>query len=90
MIRKIVIPQERTLVLELPEEFVGKEVEVLAFAVEEEASTHENSPATHKKPERLQKIRDTFSKYRVDMSDFKFDRDEANNYTISNFSTPSS
>ena len=80
MVRKIVIPQERTYVLELPEEFVGKEVEVLAFEVEEEGSMHEISPSPQKKPERLQQIRDTFAKYRVDMGDFKFDRDEANNY----------
>lgn len=35
MIRKIITPQERTYVLELPEDFVGKEIEVLAFEVEE-------------------------------------------------------
>ena len=80
MIRKIITPQERTLVLELPEEFVGKAVEVLAFEVEDEDSTHEISRSTQKKSERLQQIRDTFAKYRVDMSDFKFDRNEANNY----------
>ena len=34
MIRKILIPQECTYVLELPESFLGKEVEVLAFEVE--------------------------------------------------------
>ncbi len=36
MIRKFLIPQERTYVLELPKSFLGKEVEVLAFEVNEE------------------------------------------------------
>ncbi len=66
MIRKIIVPRERTIVLELPKEFVGKEVEVLAFEVKDGASARTTLPSTLKKSERLQQIRDTFAKYQVD------------------------
>jgi hypothetical protein len=31
MIRQIIIPTQKTFTIELPEEFIGKKVEVLAF-----------------------------------------------------------
>lgn len=80
MIRKIFIPRERKLVLELPEAFIGKEVEVLAFEVAEKNQAPEQTDPIEEKQERIRQILDRFSKYQVDMSDFKFDRDEANNY----------
>lgn len=80
MIRKIVVPQQRTLLLELPEEFIGKEVEVLAFEVTEDTSTKHNVWANQSKEERIQYLRETLEPYRVDLSNFSFDRDEANNY----------
>jgi len=33
MIRQIIIPKERTYTLEMPESFIGKEVEILVFEV---------------------------------------------------------
>ena len=80
MIRKIVIPQERTLVLELPEEFVGKEVEVLAFEVDKNTSVSEPSSTIQSREERIEYLVKALEPYRVDMSGYKFDRDEANNY----------
>ena len=76
MIRKIITLQERTLVLELPEELVGKEVEVLAFEVKEMPSSTEDF--SHQS-DRLSQIQKTFSKYQVDVSNYDCDRDEANN-----------
>ncbi|CAG1021752.1 hypothetical protein MTYM_01230 [Methylococcales bacterium] len=35
MLRQILIPTESRLVLELPAEFIGQEIEVLAFPVED-------------------------------------------------------
>ncbi len=71
MIRKIVVPQERTYVLELPEAFIGKSVEVLAFEVEEEVI------ATKKTVKELEQ---ELAGLTVNDPDFSFDRDEANNY----------
>ncbi len=72
MIRKIVVPQERKYVLELPEEFVGKQIEVLAFELDGKMA-----PLLKKSAEDLEKelVGLTFH-----APDFKFDRDEANNY----------
>ena len=72
MVRKIVIPQERTYTLELPEEFIGKEVEVLAFEVGEKINF-----LPKKSAEDLEK---ELTGLTVDDPDFTFDRDEANNY----------
>ncbi len=113
MIRKIVVPQERTYVLELPEEFVGKEVEVLAFEVKEEVPSQKtvekleqeltglttNDPsfgpdrdeasnysepnkeiANMSREERIVYLKRTLAPYQVDLSNYKFDRDEANDY----------
>jgi hypothetical protein len=80
MIRKIIVPQERNIVLELPKEFVGKEVEVLAFKVVENTPVPEPGSRRDSKEERLKYLVDALEPYRVDMSGYKFDRNEANNY----------
>ena len=72
MIRKIIIPRERKLILELPEAFIGKEVEVLAFEVRPEESN-----ANMKSREQLkQEMKD------ITVTDptYKFDRNEVNDY----------
>ena len=77
MIRKIIVPTERQYILEIPESFIGKSVEVLAFEVDEPDN---EAPQEENKKERLKKIRSAFDGVRVDLSNYKFDRDEANNY----------
>jgi len=72
MIRKILVPQERKLVLELPEAFIGKEVEVLAF----EVSFEESKPHLKSRDQLKQELKDIT----VTDSTFKFDRNEANDY----------
>ncbi len=75
MIRKIIVPTERQYILEIPESFIGKNVEVLAFEVSETEVLQEEDEKG-----RLKKIRSAFDGVRVDLSNYKFDRDEANNY----------
>jgi hypothetical protein len=76
MIRQIVRPTQNTYVLQLPDELVGKTVEVLAFEVEQEPLTKEGLT----KAQRLAAIKNGLDKYRVDLSNFKFNREEANDY----------
>lgn len=77
IIRKIIVPTERQYILEIPESFIGKNVEVLAF----EVSEPEKKVMSEKNElDRLHKIRSAFDGVRVDLSNYKFDRDEANNY----------
>lgn len=65
MIRKIVTPTDQDLLLHLPEAFVGKQVEVLAFVVEEKAAAAEKGPAA-------------FFPLNLDTRGFGFKREEAN------------
>lgn len=78
MIRKILVPQERKLVLELPEEFIGKEVEVLAFELRQKED--DIDPSTLTKEERIAHLKKKLEPFTTDMSEFKFDRNEANDY----------
>jgi len=56
MIRQIIIPKERTYTLEMPESFIGKEVEILVFEViqdQEAKKPKKNSFADRTKDLRL-------------------------------------
>ncbi len=44
MIRTFVTPQQQKISINLPEDFVGNEVEVIAFKVNEEMTHEDNSP----------------------------------------------
>ena len=59
--------------MRLPEEMVGKTVEVIAFEIDER-----KPPAT--KAQRLLRIEELTKSSLVDLSGFKFDRDRANDY----------
>jgi hypothetical protein len=73
LLREIITPTQSAVTVFLPEEMVGKTVEVIAFeiGVQPEKTTRE---------ERLAHIEAITGKHRVDLRNFKFDRDEANNY----------
>ena len=80
MIREIVKPEGNTYLLHLPDELIGKTVEVIAFEIEEK-----QSPVTLNSNGELNGAIDLmmrrYDKYpKISHSDFKFDRDEANNY----------
>jgi len=73
VLREIITPNKRSVTVQLPEEMVGKTVEVIAFEVE----------TAKKKPSRAQRVRriEALTKSSlVDLSGFTFDRDEANDY----------
>ena len=77
MVREILVLTENTYLLHLPDSFVGRSVEVLAFEVEApaEAAAMPESVAEQKAA-----IKSIFAGVTVDLSKFKFDRNEANNY----------
>lgn len=68
MYRKIVVPTERDHTVELPPEFYGQQVEVLAFTLPDEL------PETFREVD----VKAFYDTIRLDFSGFKFDRDEAN------------
>ncbi|MEX8546522.1 MAG: hypothetical protein V5804_02870 [Mucilaginibacter sp.] len=46
MIRTVIKPENQNITINLPDNFIGKQVEVIAFTVEE-AEQLENQPLTH-------------------------------------------
>ena len=62
MIRTVLIPDNTNVMFPIPKEYVGKEVEIIAFAKKEPAAT--------------KKV--TFGSFSVSTAGYKFDRNEAN------------
>ncbi|SDF02375.1 hypothetical protein SAMN04487996_108225 [Dyadobacter soli] len=72
LIRKVIVPTTDSYVLTLPKEMVGKQIEVTAAEVDSAAPIDIDT--------RMQKINDSLSNLKVDLTNWKFDRNEANNY----------
>jgi hypothetical protein len=77
MVRVILKPEKNSLTIKLPDSFIGKVIEVLAFKIEENDN---NQTAILGEQNRIEAINKAMSEHRVDLSDFKFDRGEANDY----------
>lgn len=73
LVREIIKPTEPNVTVRLPQEMVGKTVELIAFEIEEP-----NPSSTFE--QRLAKIRALTKNSRIDLSGFTFNRDDANNY----------
>ena len=76
MIRQTIVPTTNsyTLQLKIPDSMIGKQVTV--FYDEEEDIAVEDKPAT----KIMKNASDIFKDCRVSLKDFKFNRDEANDY----------
>ncbi|HET7361464.1 MAG TPA: hypothetical protein VFI78_05985 [Salinimicrobium sp.] len=68
MYREIIIPTKKRQTIEFPEEFIGKQVEIIIFPIEEKETNLSKTEKAFK----------FWKKHRFDMSNFKFDRLEAN------------
>ncbi len=80
MYRSIITPKETKLTIELPQDMVGKPVEVLAFEIEKNAETTvDQDDLTKKRTKRtFAEAIALWDSMAVDMSNFKFNREEAN------------
>ncbi|MBY0435399.1 MAG: hypothetical protein K2U26_14940 [Cyclobacteriaceae bacterium] len=76
MYRAIITPKETTLTIELPEQMVGKPVEVLAFEIEKNGDSI--SLTSGKRKRTFEEAIALWDSMAVDMSNFKFNREEAN------------
>lgn len=75
LLREIITPNNPIVTMRLPDEMVGKTVELIAFEIES------NKPqSVLSKEQRLQRIDELTVSSLVDLSNFTFNRDEANNY----------
>jgi hypothetical protein len=75
MLRQIITPSEPSFTLNLPAEMVGKTVEVIAFEIDDITSRQQLS-----KEEKIKSIQSITNQSLIDLSKFKFNRDDANNY----------
>ena len=80
MYRAIITPKQTKLTIDLPEEMVGKPVEVLAFEIEKNGETIVTSEnlATGNRKRTFEEAIAFWDSMAVDMSNFKFNREEAN------------
>ncbi|MCF0053224.1 hypothetical protein LXM25_24350 [Dyadobacter sp. LJ53] len=78
LIREIIVPTGNSYTLNLPDEMIGKQVEVIAFEIGN--PTQSADIEIEAGEQKIEKIREIFKDSLVDLSNFKFDRDEANNY----------
>lgn len=65
-IREIIIPENNKIELTIPDHFIGKKIEVLAFELEDSYV------------EQPKKIRQEFIVAEAKVEDYKFNREEAN------------
>lgn len=72
LVRKIIVPTTDSYILTLPKDMVGKRIEVTAVEVGATALVDLDA--------RMKKINDSLSNLKVDLTNWKFDRNEANNY----------
>lgn len=85
LIRKIIIPTSTRLEIDLPIEYIGKKIAYLVFDVErEEAEPSLKIEYTDneddEKPTTIEALEIMLEPFQVDMRNFKFDRDKANDY----------
>jgi DNA repair ATPase RecN len=79
MIREIVESAENTYVINFPKELVGKKVEITASEVVDQ--TRSKPTEIPFNPDKLKDIQERYDKLpRISHENYKFDRDEANNY----------
>jgi hypothetical protein len=68
MIRTVIIPDKNFLSFTIPDKYIGKKMEVIAFAIDEPAADLIYSTKNSK----------SFSAIKLNTRGFKFSRDEAN------------
>jgi hypothetical protein len=74
MIREIVKPTKNTYLLNLPDEMIGKTVEVIAFEIEKDSESIVADST-------LQDIQKKYSKYpSISHENYQFNRDEAHDH----------
>ena len=69
MLRQVLIPSAENSTINIPAEFYGKEIEVLLYPFYNAKSNQNNND-----------IDNAFSKYLYNFGNFKFNRDDANDY----------
>ncbi len=80
MVRQIVIPEKNQLVIDLPEDFVGKTVEVIAFPLSEPTEDSPEEVSEAEREARLEQLNKSLEGLTFNSGGYKFNREEANDY----------
>jgi len=67
MVRTLLIPEKKTISFDVPEEYIGKQIEVIAFAQNEGIAKIQSTKKTT-----------TFTVLHSDAKNYTFNREEAN------------
>jgi len=70
MVRRIIKASSNDVYIEIPDDYIGKTLEVLAFTLEEATNSFKGNY--------MDAINELYDDIRVDFNNFIFDRDEAN------------
>lgn len=76
MIRTILKPTKSSLTIKLPENLIGKVIEVLAFEVDETAEVKKRVA----KKSSVEQLKKELAEFSFNSGGYKFDRGEANDY----------
>jgi hypothetical protein len=77
MIRTILKSDKNSLTLKLPDDLVGKMIEVIAFSIEDSKVDVKDSST---KETRIRLLKSRLKNFTFNSGGYKFDRDDANNY----------
>lgn len=77
MIRTILKSNKKSLTLELPDDLVGKMIEIIAFSVDETKSIEKDATPIEV---RAGHLKDRLKGFTFNSGGYKFDRGEANDY----------
>lgn len=66
MIRTLITPEDQNVLIRVPEDYIGKQVEVIAFALEENSTVAQVKKGS------------SFTALKLDTIGYKFNREEAN------------
>jgi len=76
MYRQIFTPNKDNINIPVPNEWKGMNIEVIAFPIVSDKAIGKQISAAEKRKKRDELL----DSYLIDLSDFKFDRDQANDY----------
>ncbi|RZL34539.1 MAG: hypothetical protein EOO96_09430 [Pedobacter sp.] len=72
MFTKTIIPKKKSITIDLPENFIGENVRLIAIIEKDEVEAVDNNS---------NRIQEIYSKYpTLDLSNFKFNRNDANDF----------
>lgn len=72
MFTKTIIPKKKSITIDLPENFIGENVRLIAIIEKDEVESVDNNS---------NRIQEIYSKYpTLDLSNFKFNRNDANDF----------